>query len=258
MAEKRMFAKSIVLSDDFLDMPATARCLYFTLNMLADDDGFVNSPKSIMRQCMATDDDMKILLSKYYLIPFDSGIVVIRHWRINNYLRRDRYIPTKFVNEKNSLIVNEAGAYEKIDEINQEEINQIEEPKKIEAPEKIAKTIKTVALENREPKNDIEKVEKIYLENYKMLYANGILRSAKPIINWSASRKITKDCISKYGVEKVAEAVKNSIKNDFCVKKGYCLTTILSAGILASLINCGHSPPNKCLSDKYDISDLIS
>ena len=91
-----------------------------------------------------------------------------------------------------------------------------------------------------------------------MLYANGILRSAKPIINWSASRKITKDCISKYGVEKVAEAVKNSINNDFCVKKGYCLTTILSAGILASLINFGHSPPNKCLSDKYDISDLIS
>ena len=86
MSEKRMFAKSIVLSDAFLDMPATSRCLYFTLSMLADDDGFVNSPKSVMRQCGASEDDLKVLFAKKFVIPFESGIVVIKHWRINNYL----------------------------------------------------------------------------------------------------------------------------------------------------------------------------
>ena len=102
-----MFAKSIVLSDDFLDMPASARCLYFTLNMLADDDGFVDAPKSVMRQSGASEDDMKILLAKCFLIPFgEKGIVVIRHWRINNYLRNDRYKETlHLVNRRCELFI---------------------------------------------------------------------------------------------------------------------------------------------------------
>lgn len=76
MAEKRMFAKSIVLTDAFLDMPMSARCLYFTLGMLADDDGFVGSPKSIMRQCGASQDDMSVLLAKRFVLAFPSGVVV--------------------------------------------------------------------------------------------------------------------------------------------------------------------------------------
>ena len=111
MAERRMFAKTIVLSDAFLDMPLSARCLYFTLGMLADDDGFVNSPKSIMRQCGATDDDMKILIAKKFLLTFESGVIVIKHWRINNYLRNDRYNGTKYVEEMASLKVNDNGSY---------------------------------------------------------------------------------------------------------------------------------------------------
>lgn len=111
MAERRMFAKTIVLSDAFLDMPMSARCLYFTLGMLADDDGFINSPKSIMRQCGASIDDMNILLSKSFLIPFDSGVVVIKHWRINNYLRSDRYVSTKYVEEMSKLKVENNGRY---------------------------------------------------------------------------------------------------------------------------------------------------
>lgn len=111
MAERRMFAKTIVLSDAFLDMPLSARCLYFTLGMLADDDGFVNNPKSIMRQCSATQDDMKILLAKKFLLSFETGVIVIKHWKINNYLRNDRYKETKFVEEKNQLAVKENGAY---------------------------------------------------------------------------------------------------------------------------------------------------
>lgn len=111
MAERRMFAKTIVLSDAFLDLPMSARCLYFTLGMLADDDGFVNSPKGIMRQCGASEDDMKVLLAKKFLLWFDTGVIVIKHWRINNYLRNDRYTETKYVDEKQMLNIEPNGAY---------------------------------------------------------------------------------------------------------------------------------------------------
>ncbi len=115
MAERRMFARTIVLSDAFLDMSLGARCLYMTLGMVADDDGFVNNPKSIMRQCGAQEDDLKLLLAKKFLIPFDSGVVVIKHWRINNYLQRDRYRETKYTDEKATLEIEPNGAYHRID-----------------------------------------------------------------------------------------------------------------------------------------------
>ena len=106
-----MFAKTIVLSDAFLDMPMSARCLYFTLGMLADDDGFVNAPRSIMRQCGASDDDMKMLIAKKFVLLFESGVIVIKHWRINNYLQKDRIQPTKYVEEKATLTLDEKGGY---------------------------------------------------------------------------------------------------------------------------------------------------
>lgn len=106
-----MFAKSIVLSDAFLDMPMSSRCLYFTLSMLADDDGFVGSPKAIMRQCGATQDDLAILLSKRYVLGFDSGVIVIKHWRINNYLRNDRYRKTTYLEELETLALDSKDAY---------------------------------------------------------------------------------------------------------------------------------------------------
>ena len=111
MAERRMFAKTIVLSDAFLDMPLSARCLYFTLGMLADDDGFVNSPKSIIRQCGASEDDLRVLISKKFVLTFESGLIVIKHWRINNYLREDRRRDTKYVEEMGELVINENGSY---------------------------------------------------------------------------------------------------------------------------------------------------
>lgn len=106
-----MFAKSIVLSDAFLDMPMSARCLYFTFGMLADDDGFVGNPKSIMRQCGATEDDMKILIAKRYVLIFDSGVIVIKHWRVNNYLRSDRHQDTTYKEEMALLTTKDNGAY---------------------------------------------------------------------------------------------------------------------------------------------------
>lgn len=111
MAERRMFAKTIVTSDAFLDMPPTARCLYFTLGMFADDDGFVNNPKSIMRQSGSTIDDMNILISKKFVIAFESGVIVIKHWRIHNYIQNDRYHETKYKEEMKSLSLDENKAY---------------------------------------------------------------------------------------------------------------------------------------------------
>ena len=112
MAERRMFAKTIVLSDAFLDMPMTTRNLYFTLGMVADDDGFVNNPRSIMRQIGASDDDMKMLLAKKFVLVFDSGVIVIKHWRINNYLQKDRYKDTKYLEERDKLQLDKNGAYQ--------------------------------------------------------------------------------------------------------------------------------------------------
>jgi uncharacterized phage protein (TIGR02220 family) len=111
MAEKRMFAKTIIDSDAFLEMPISARLLYYDLGMRADDDGFVNSPKKIMRMIGASEDDMRILAMRKFIIPFDNGLVVIKHWRINNYLRNDRYKETTYKDEKALLIIDENNAY---------------------------------------------------------------------------------------------------------------------------------------------------
>lgn len=127
MAERRMFAKSIVLSDAFLDMPLSARCLYFTLGMLADDDGFIGNPKAIMRQCGASQDDMIILLQKRFILSFESGVIVIKHWRLNNYLKSDRYKATTYVEEKAELTFDAKGAYTEADNENNGVFLQVEE-----------------------------------------------------------------------------------------------------------------------------------
>ena len=106
-----MFAKTIVLSDEFLDMPLGARCLYMTMGMMADDDGFVNNAKTIIRMTGATNDDLKVLIAKKFILPFEDGVIVIKHWRINNYLRNDRYNETKYVEHKAGLLIDEKGAY---------------------------------------------------------------------------------------------------------------------------------------------------
>ena len=110
-AERRMFAKTIIDSDAFLDMSMSTQCLYFHLAMRADDDGFINNPKKIQRMIGASDDDLKMLIWKNFLIEFDNGVVVIKHWRIHNYIRNDRYKPTVYKEEKALLKEKENGAY---------------------------------------------------------------------------------------------------------------------------------------------------
>lgn len=111
MAERRMFAKTIIDSDAFLDMPLSAQALYFHLSMRADDDGFINNPKKVQRMIGASDDDCKLLIIKRFIITFDSGVIVIKHWKIHNYIQKDRYKPTIYQEEKSTLAVKENNAY---------------------------------------------------------------------------------------------------------------------------------------------------
>ena len=111
MAERRMFAKSITESDAFLEMPLSTQALYLHLNMNADDDGFVSSPKRIVRMINASEDDLKLLLTKRFILGFNSGIVVIKHWRMNNYIRNDRYKGTVYQEELKTLQIKDNGSY---------------------------------------------------------------------------------------------------------------------------------------------------
>ena len=111
MAERRMFAKAIIDSDAFLDMPLSSQALYFHLSMRADDEGFVNNPKKIQRMIGCNEDDLSVLVLKKFIIPFESGIVVIKHWKIHNYIRGDRYKETAYQKEKALLTVKDNSSY---------------------------------------------------------------------------------------------------------------------------------------------------
>ena len=111
MAERRMFSKAIIDSDVFLDMPLSTQALYFHLAMRADDEGFVNNPKKIQKMIGASEDDVKILIMKRYILTFESGIIVIKHWKIHNYIQNDRFKPTNYVEEKALLTLDAKKSY---------------------------------------------------------------------------------------------------------------------------------------------------
>jgi hypothetical protein len=106
-----MFTQKIIDSDAFLDMPLSSQALYFHLNMRADDDGFVNNPKRIQRTVGASEDDLKLLIVKRFVIGFDSGVIVIKHWKMHNTLRKDRYNPTQYQEELQTLALKENNSY---------------------------------------------------------------------------------------------------------------------------------------------------
>lgn len=111
MAQKRMFNNSVIGSDEFLEMPDSSQNLYFHLSMQADDDGFVDNWKSIMRMTGKKEDDLKVLIAKSFVIPFETGILVIRHWRLNNYIQKDRYKETIYKDEKSLLSTDSNNVY---------------------------------------------------------------------------------------------------------------------------------------------------
>ena len=115
MAQRRMFALSVVDTDVFLDMPASTQNLYFHLGMRADDDGFISNPRKITTFVNCSTDDLKLLIAKGLIIPFDSGVCVVRDWRVNNYIQKDRYRETRYIVEKRCLSIDESGAYNRLD-----------------------------------------------------------------------------------------------------------------------------------------------
>ena len=149
MAERRMFNKQITRSDAFLDMPRSTRLLYYDLNLDADDDGFVDKYKSIMRLTGASEDDLKLLIAKSFILPFENGVIVIKHWRMNNLIRSDRYKPTVYQEEKSQLLLKDNGSYTKkttigIPNDNQSETqysigeNSLDKESKVEEGEQVA------------------------------------------------------------------------------------------------------------------------
>lgn len=111
MAERRMFSKQIIDSDAFLNMPLSSQVLYFHLAMRADDDGFVNNPQKITRMVGASPDDFNIIVAKKFILTFDNGVIVIKHWLMHNYIRSDRYKPTTYIEEKKSLNIKQDKSY---------------------------------------------------------------------------------------------------------------------------------------------------
>lgn len=237
MAQKRMFDKIITNDDNFLEMPNSTQALYFHLSMNADDDGFVNNWKSIMKITGTKEDDLKILISKSYLIPFDSGILVIKHWRINNYLRGDRYRPTQFQKEFNMLENHENKAYQlksewstigiplvnpdkiRIDknriEKNKEEENSIEDTKMSLKTDKIDKmSLKT---DNLSSNDSLAIASPTPTENKKEVFNNFLNIYNEECTNLPKCLKITekrKVAINKCLKEKIDEEVFREI----CIK----------------------------------------
>ena len=111
MANKRMFTMKIVDSDAFLEMPLSTQCLYFHLNMRADDDGFIGNPKRICKLIGCNDDDLKLLIAKRFVLVFDNGVIVIKHWRMHNTIQKDRYTPTTYSDELKQLGIKDNKSY---------------------------------------------------------------------------------------------------------------------------------------------------
>ena len=123
-----MFAKTIIDSDAFLDMPLSTQALYFHLSMRADDDGFINNPKKIQRMVGCGDDDLKLLMVKRFILVFESGVIVIKHWKIHNYIQKDRYKPTLYQDEKAQIAVKETNAYTFIENLPEPSETPMEQP----------------------------------------------------------------------------------------------------------------------------------
>ena len=111
MAKKRMFSLSVLDTDAFLDLPLSAQALYFHLNLHADDDGFIGNPKRVANNIGASLDDLRLLVLKRFVIAFEDGVIVIKHWRMHNAIKSDRYTRTNYIEDFAALGIKENGAY---------------------------------------------------------------------------------------------------------------------------------------------------
>ena len=191
MAEKRMFSKRVIDSDAFLDMPLTTQALYFHLNMRADDDGFVNNPKKIKRMIGASDDDLTLLIAKRFVIAFESGVIVIKHWRMHNYIQSDRYKETAYLEEKSHLVLKENKSYSLLDTECIQDVSTLDTQIRLDKnrEDKIRKdkrftppTVDEVKAYCEERKNNVDAERFVdYYASQKWKKANG-----QPVADWKA------------------------------------------------------------------------
>ena len=225
MAERRMFAKTIIDSDAFLDMPLSTQALYFHLSMRADDDGFINNPKKIQRMIGCSEDDLKLLIAKNFIIPFESGIVVIKHWKIHNYIQSDRYKPTVYQEEREQLEVKENKAYSQC----------IHDGYSLETQVRLGKDSIGKVNNNTNISNDIldspsemsderTKRHQKLIDEWNTLVKYGI----KPVRQISGNREVLLNArLRQYGKGSFHEVVENIKQSDFLQghsKRGWMIT----------------------------------
>lgn len=224
MAQKRMFTMKIVDSDAFLDMPATTQCLYFHLNMRADDDGFIGNPKRIMKITGASEDDLRLLIAKRFVLTFEDGVIVIKHWRMHNTLSRDRYAETSYTDEKKMLLLKDNGSYsltggnpiddtrliERSGRQTQQRRNKDATKTHAEKGLDIDKDNKLIVSKDTICQTDVRRV----IEEWNKLQEVGInpIRDIKP----SSKRcQLLKGRIREYGIDEVLNAINNVRNSDF-------------------------------------------
>lgn len=221
-----MFTMKIVDSDAFLDMPATTQCLYFHLNMRADDDGFIGNPKRIMKITGASEDDLRLLIAKRFVLTFEDGVIVIKHWRMHNTLSRDRYVETSYTDEKKMLLLKDNGSYSltggnPIDDTRLIERSgrQTQQRRNKDATKTHSdkgldidkeKDNKLIVSKDNICQTDVRRV----IEEWNKLQEVGInpIRDIKPS---SKRYQLLKGRIREYGIDEVLNAINNVRNSDF-------------------------------------------
>ena len=216
MAERRMFAKTIIDSDAFLDMPLSTQALYFHLSMRADDDGFINNPKKIQRVIGASDDDLKILIGKRFLITFESGVVVIKHWKIHNYIQNDRYKETVYTEEKNLLCVKKNKSYSLDSEQCIHDGYRLETQDRL-GKDRLGKDSNICSPSEEEERATIKKadIDKVISEWNSI---DGIPKVTK-LATGTKRYKMLKQRIEEYSLNDVLKAIENVRNSDFLTNK---------------------------------------
>lgn len=228
MAQKRMFTMKIVDSDAFLEMPLSTQCLYFHLNMRADDDGFIGNPKRIMKITGASEDDLRLLIAKRFVLTFEDGVIVIKHWRMHNTLSRDRYAETSYTDEKKMLLLKDNGSYSLTGGNPIDDTRLIERSGRQTQQRRNKDATKTHSDKGLDIDKDKEKDNKLIvskdticqtdarrvIEEWNKLQEVGInpIRDIKP----SSKRcQLLKGRIREYGIDEVLNAINNVRKSDF-------------------------------------------
>ena len=195
MAKKRMFSKKIIHTDAFLDMPKTAQLLYFHLCMGADDEGFVGSPKQIIRAGGFNDDDLKVLVSKRFVLTFETGILVIKHWLIHNTIRKDRVIESTYKKEKETLRLNEFEAY-----------TEKRQPNGNQVATKCPHSIDKIRL-------DKTRLDKKQSNDCDINPLMDIFKKINPTINFGnkTQRNCLQDLIDQFGYEKTSKTIEYAV-----------------------------------------------